>query len=726
MRIYRLAAGPRTWCDRPPLALLSLNPRPMRSGTRLLGLGVAAAAVVCAWLASCSRAFPFPIPLLEPYTSQKDVDAINGLYAALGSPDLAGGWTGSGGDPCREAWQGVQCDGPNVTAIDLRGAGLRGELSQTLGDLTAVTELDLSDNRIGGALPRSLPPALARLDVSSNSLGGELPDSMAKLSSLSTLHLQNNQLTGTLDVLQDLPLTDLDVENNQFSGPIPDKLLSVPKFLRDGNHFTIPPPIPGLSPTPAPPSRVAPPGEPPVLSGSHPPIYVIPAATQDDAPPSGRRSRVSPATAAGFSVLAAGSLGAAVVAVLLFTASRRRRERERALRVGCLRGAEMCAPSAVREARLRAAAKLEKDTGRHYSAAREKIERTPRDCVEAAGSSLKHSSNGGIVVGGSEAQQPLQLRSASFTLFTVASLQQHTGGFSRQDLVRETCFGKIYAADRPTGSKLSVLKLDGDAARTPVPEFLEAVRGVAGLRHPNVEQLVGCCVEHGQRLLVYRHFSDRALDGVLRLEHGASTSGPDENETLRWDARVAVALEAAKALEYLHEGAGKQVVHRHFRSEHVLVDGELRVSVSGCGLAPLVAERSDCCGVATSYEPPEAGGGAAWTPKGDVYSFGVVMLQLLTGRRPYDGARAQGERRLVPWASARLYDLAALRKMADPRLGAPPPVRSLSRFADVISRCIQQEAEFRPAMSQVAQDLRRTLEDARAGTGTGSGGSAQV
>lgn len=393
-------------------------------------------------------------------------------------------------------------------------------------------------------------------------------------------------------------------------------------------------------------------------------------------------------------------------------------------------------------------------------AAEEKIERTPRDCVEAAGSSLKHSSNGGIVVGGSEAQQPLQLRSASFTLFTVASLQQHTGGFSRQDLVRETCFGKIYAADRPTGSKLSVLKLDGDAARTPVPEFLEAVRGVAGLRHPNVEQLVGCCVEHGQRLLVYRHFSDRALDGVLRLEHGASTSGPDENETLRWDARVAVALEAAKALEYLHEGAGKQVVHRHFRPEHVLVDVELRVSVSGCGLAPLVAEvictlipmatvrdsrvscvqfrtytraclsarfqRSDCCGVATSYEPPEAGGGAAWTPKGDVYSFGVVMLQLLTGRRPYDGARARGERRLVPWASARLYDLAALRKMADPRLGAPPPVRSLSRFADVISRCIQPEAEFRPAMSQVAQDLRRTLENARAVTGTGSGGSAQV
>jgi hypothetical protein len=42
----------------------------------------------------------------------------------------------------------------------------------------------------------------------------------------------------------------------------------------------------------------------------------------------------------------------------------------------------------------------------------------------------------------------------------------------------------------------------------------------------------------------------------------------------------------------------------------------------------------------------------------------------------------------VPWASPRLHDLAALGKMADPRLGAPP-VRSLSRFADIVGRCIQ-------------------------------------
>ena len=40
----------------------------------------------------------------------------------------------------------------------------------------------------------------------------------------------------------------------------------------------------------------------------------------------------------------------------------------------------------------------------------------------------------------------------------------------------------------------------------------------------------------------------------------------------------------------LHEESHKQVVHRHFRPEHILIDGELRVSVSGIGLAPFVPQ----------------------------------------------------------------------------------------------------------------------------------------
>lgn len=44
------------------------------------------------------------------------VYAINSLYVALGSPSLPG-WVASGGDPCAENWQGVQCTGVNITEM---------------------------------------------------------------------------------------------------------------------------------------------------------------------------------------------------------------------------------------------------------------------------------------------------------------------------------------------------------------------------------------------------------------------------------------------------------------------------------------------------------------------------------------------------------------------------------------------------------------------------------
>ncbi|CAM0947118.1 unnamed protein product [Alopecurus aequalis] len=632
------------------------------------------------WLAFCflehshSQVFPFPIPFFTPsHTNQQDVDAVNELYVSLGSPNLRG-WATSGGDPCEEAWQGVQCIGPNITSIELRGMGLKGKLSEALGKLTAIT----------------------RLDLSSNNLSGELPDSMAMLKSLSTLHVQNNRLTGKIDVLRDLPLKDLNVENNLFSGSIPEKMLSIPKFLRSGNHFTIPV-IPGFSPNPA------------TLSPSpaaHPQINVIPAVTPQDTAHgvgSPRHSmKVSRAKAAGYSVLAASSLTVAVL-VIVFVVSRRRRER----------GSVMKSPSWRRDStKLGAAFSPDKER------ITEEIVGNPGD--PSVHPSLKNNIMPSIV--SEEGQSPR----CSFRFFTVASLQQCTNSFSDENLMRQTRNGKIYLAELPE-SKFAVLNLRETAAKMAVGDFLKEVQVIAGLRHPNIEELVGCCVEHGQRLLVYKHFSEHTLDDMI---HDNNDDSPGNN--FPWESRIAVALEAARALEYLHDDGGGQeghvaaVVHGHFRPEHVLVDAETtRVQVSGCGLVPFTPMPSGTTSEDYWHDgdnlPEEA-----VVATGDVYGFGVVMLQLLTGRRPYDGALPRGERLLVPWASARLHDLSTLRRMADPRLvGMPLPVRSLSRFADIISRCLQREAEFRPAMAEVVQDLRRAMEEARAASDGGELAPAQ-
>ncbi|RWW04799.1 hypothetical protein GW17_00031957 [Ensete ventricosum] len=98
------------------------------------------------------------------------------------------------------------------------------------------------------------------------------------------------------------------------------------------------------------------------------------------------------------------------------------------------------------------------------------------------------------------------------------------------------------------------------------------------------------------------------------------------------------------------------------------------------------------------YSAPECTKPAAYSMKSDVYSFGVVMLELLTGRKPYDSliavfnffsTKPRIEQSLVCWAASQLHDIDALAQMVDPALRGLYPPKSLSRFADVISLCIQ-------------------------------------
>ena len=70
------------------------------------------------------------------------------------------GWSNSDGWLYLEdlgQWHGVTTDAAGrVTALDLGGNGLSGELPEGLEYLTELTELDLRDNRLSGPMPAEL------------------------------------------------------------------------------------------------------------------------------------------------------------------------------------------------------------------------------------------------------------------------------------------------------------------------------------------------------------------------------------------------------------------------------------------------------------------------------------------------------------------------------------------------------------------------------------------
>ena len=68
-------------------------------------------------------------------------------------------------------------------------------------------------------------------------------------------------------------------------------------------------------------------------------------------------------------------------------------------------------------------------------------------------------------------------------------------------------------------------------------------------------------------------------------------TGPDKRTTpLDWDARVKIALGAARGLAYLHEDSNPRVIHRDFKASNILLEDDYNPKVSDFGLAKAAAE----------------------------------------------------------------------------------------------------------------------------------------
>ncbi|OMO76510.1 hypothetical protein CCACVL1_15609 [Corchorus capsularis] len=629
----------------------------------------------------------------------------------------------------------------------LSGNQFNGSIPPTLSTLTQLTELFLDDNHLSEAIPDSFQglKGLLNLDLSGNNLSGPLPPSFANLSSLTTLHLQNNQISGVLDVLQDLPLTDLNVENNILSGPIPAKLLNIPNFRKDGNPFNttiLPSPPAALPPSIA--WAPSPFGGPRVPNGE-PSTAELPQWAK--ARKFWTNQRVIWIAVAGLVAI----LLLGVLLLLVWRCCKGRQGNKNSDKPGVDAYEE--GPKKLNQINKSSS----QPTYQTDKVAKEAVEK-PVDGYdlesEGTGISSKlqdeqvadvtrmpsrsrdqktHGINtGGLTVKSFSLRPPLPppllppeevgvspihpaeinvgsrssrgQNSRSTSVFTVASLQQYTDSFAEENFIGQGMLGSVYRGELPDGKLLAIKKLDTRASRWKSDaEFLEIVSDIAKLKHPNIVELVGYCNEHGQRLLVYEYCRNGTLNDLLHGDDGIK-------KKLSWSARVRVALGVARALQYLHEVCQPPIVHKNIKSVNILLDDKLTVHVSECGLAPFLSssgsasEFSGSFFVSSGYAAPEIELGN-YTCQSDVYSLGVLMLELLTGRKSFDRSRPLGEQFLVRWAIPQLHDIDALSRMVDRALNGSYPMKSLSRFADIISRCVQWEPGFRPPISEIVQDL---------------------
>ncbi|XVF24072.1 hypothetical protein REPUB_Repub13aG0095700 [Reevesia pubescens] len=127
-------------------------------------------------------------------------------------------------------WQGVTCGRRHqrVTDLELTGFKLVGSLSPSIGNLTFLRRLNLSDNRLQGNIPTEVDylRRLRVLELSHNFLHGKIPIELANCSNLLGIVLLYNNLTGEVPVqLGDLSkLVRLSLGINKLVGGIPSSL----------------------------------------------------------------------------------------------------------------------------------------------------------------------------------------------------------------------------------------------------------------------------------------------------------------------------------------------------------------------------------------------------------------------------------------------------------------------------------------------------------------------
>ena len=210
-------------------------------------------AALCAiLLAACSdEAEPVAPPPVTPVDADNpDRQVLVAFYTATGGPgwDQDRNWNSVS---AIGTWYGVSTDSDGfVTELELDDNNLSGALPAQLGELAQLERLVLDGNEISGRIPPELGNLsnLTMLNLRGNSLDGPIPSELGALVMLDTLDLFNTGVSGAIPPeLGNLgSLQRMTVGWNRLSGPIPAEIgqldnATYMNFSRNELTGTIPP-----------------------------------------------------------------------------------------------------------------------------------------------------------------------------------------------------------------------------------------------------------------------------------------------------------------------------------------------------------------------------------------------------------------------------------------------------------------------------------------------------
>ncbi|XP_050378536.1 probable LRR receptor-like serine/threonine-protein kinase At4g29180 [Argentina anserina] len=298
--------------------------------------------------------------------------------------------------------------------------------------------------------------------------------------------------------------------------------------------------------------------------------------------------------------------------------------------------------------------------------------------------------------------QNISLQLDDGRLFKYSELVKITNNFSSP--IGAGGFGKVYHGILESGIQVAVKLLISASGSS---EFQNEVKLLMRARHRNVVSFVGYC-NRKTMALVFEYVANGNL-----LQH---LTVSDTGNSLTWNERLQIAVDAARGLDYLHNDCKPPIIHRDIKTSNILLTEKLHAKICDFGVSKLLSTESathtmtDHVKGTRGYLDPEYYNTGKLNKKSDIYSFGIVLLELITGKTAIIKDVEPEPIHICQWVRP-MFERTEIENILDSRIQAGTcNVSSAWKVVGIAMECVSSTTIERPDINNVYKELEECLE----------------